>query len=213
MPLGVRYAHPDAAPSDRDLVIETSGSGEGLRIALESAAFEGEIIEASWFGDRSVSLPLGGAFHSQRLTIRSSQVGTVAPRRRGSRTTTDRLRARPRTAGGPGLRRAADRRLALAGPAGRHGGHRRRLRPGPVPHDRLEGRMTYSVTVRDHMMIAHSFSGEMFGPAQRSARRDLRRRRHLSCADARRERGGRRHRPRVRRAARHPVVIDVPQPR
>ena len=26
--------------------------------------------------------------------------------------------------------------------------------------------MTYSVTVRDHMMIAHSFSGEMFGPAQ-----------------------------------------------
>ena len=27
--------------------------------------------------------------------------------------------------------------------------------------------MTYSVTVRDHIMIAHSFAGEMFGPAQR----------------------------------------------
>jgi len=27
--------------------------------------------------------------------------------------------------------------------------------------------MTYTVTVRDHMMIAHSFSGETFGPAQR----------------------------------------------
>ncbi|NUS51504.1 MAG: 6-carboxytetrahydropterin synthase [Nocardioidaceae bacterium] len=25
----------------------------------------------------------------------------------------------------------------------------------------------YGVTVRDHMMIAHSFSGEVFGPAQR----------------------------------------------
>ena len=25
----------------------------------------------------------------------------------------------------------------------------------------------FSVTVRDHMMIAHSFSGEVFGPAQR----------------------------------------------
>ena len=25
----------------------------------------------------------------------------------------------------------------------------------------------YSVTVRDHMMIAHSFHGEVFGPAQR----------------------------------------------
>ncbi|MEU1973031.1 6-carboxytetrahydropterin synthase [Microbacterium sp. NPDC019599] len=27
--------------------------------------------------------------------------------------------------------------------------------------------MTYSVTVRDHIMIAHSFTGETFGPAQR----------------------------------------------
>lgn len=27
--------------------------------------------------------------------------------------------------------------------------------------------MTYSLTVRDHMMIAHSFTGEEFGPAQR----------------------------------------------
>ncbi|SFS14679.1 6-pyruvoyl-tetrahydropterin synthase [Microbacterium sp. cf046] len=27
--------------------------------------------------------------------------------------------------------------------------------------------MTYSVTVRDHIMIAHSLSGEIFGPAQR----------------------------------------------
>ena len=26
--------------------------------------------------------------------------------------------------------------------------------------------MTYSVTVRDHMMIAHSFTGAAFGPAQ-----------------------------------------------
>ena len=27
--------------------------------------------------------------------------------------------------------------------------------------------MTYSVTVRDHIMIAHSLTGEVFGPAQR----------------------------------------------
>ena len=27
--------------------------------------------------------------------------------------------------------------------------------------------MTYTLTVRDHMMIAHSFKGEVFGPAQR----------------------------------------------
>jgi 6-pyruvoyl-tetrahydropterin synthase len=37
---------------------------------------------------------------------------------------------------------------------------------GPdAPH--LEGRPLFSVTVRDHIMIAHSFRGEVFGPAQR----------------------------------------------
>ena len=27
--------------------------------------------------------------------------------------------------------------------------------------------MTFTVTVRDHIMVAHSFTGDMFGPAQR----------------------------------------------
>ncbi|CBG68735.1 conserved hypothetical protein [Streptomyces scabiei 87.22] len=31
----------------------------------------------------------------------------------------------------------------------------------------LEGRPLFSITVRDHIMIAHSFRGEVFGPAQR----------------------------------------------
>src|SRR5438094_7562160 len=30
-----------------------------------------------------------------------------------------------------------------------------------------ESELMFSVTVRDHMMIAHSFQGEVFGPAQR----------------------------------------------
>lgn len=34
-----------------------------------------------------------------------------------------------------------------------------------MPH--LEGRPLFSITVRDHLMIAHSFRGEVFGPAQR----------------------------------------------
>jgi hypothetical protein len=38
-----------------------------------------------------VTLMLGADFHSRRLTIRSSQVGAVAARRRGTRTTRDRL--------------------------------------------------------------------------------------------------------------------------
>lgn len=31
----------------------------------------------------------------------------------------------------------------------------------------LEGRPLFSITVREHLMIAHSFRGEVFGPAQR----------------------------------------------
>lgn len=89
--LGVHFASPDDAPGDRDLAIDTSGSEGGLALALRSAATEGEIVEASWFGDRPVRLDLGGSFHSRRLTIRSSQVGMVSPRRRGTRTTADRL--------------------------------------------------------------------------------------------------------------------------
>lgn len=89
--LGVRFAEPGDAPGDRDLVINTSGSEAGLQLALESVVTDGEVIEASWYGDRPVTLALGADFHSRRLTIRSSQVGAVARRRRGTRTTRDRL--------------------------------------------------------------------------------------------------------------------------
>jgi NADPH:quinone reductase-like Zn-dependent oxidoreductase len=89
--LGVRFAEPGDAPGDRDLVINTSGSEAGLQLALRSVVTDGEVIEASWYGDRPVTLALGADFHSRRLSIRSSQVGAVARRRRGTRTTRDRL--------------------------------------------------------------------------------------------------------------------------
>jgi threonine dehydrogenase-like Zn-dependent dehydrogenase len=89
--LGVAFATPDRAPTDLDLVVDTSASAAGLQRALELLAPEGRVIELSWYGDRDVSLKLGGAFHHRRLTIRSSQVGTVSPARSGSRSTTDRL--------------------------------------------------------------------------------------------------------------------------
>jgi threonine dehydrogenase-like Zn-dependent dehydrogenase len=89
--LGVTFADPSNAPHGRDLVINTSGSDAGLQLALESVVTEGEVIEASWYADRPATLLLGADFHSRRLTIRSSQVGAVAARRRGSRTTRDRL--------------------------------------------------------------------------------------------------------------------------
>lgn len=89
--LGIPFAAPADAPHDRDLVINTSGSEAGLQLALECVVTEGEVIEASWYGDRPVTLMLGADFHSRRLTIRSSQVGVVAQRRRGARSTRDRL--------------------------------------------------------------------------------------------------------------------------
>jgi threonine dehydrogenase-like Zn-dependent dehydrogenase len=79
--LGVAFATPEDATGDRDLVVHTSATEAGLARSLELLAAEGEVVEVSWYGDRPVSVPLGEAFHSRRLTIRSSQVGTVAPRR------------------------------------------------------------------------------------------------------------------------------------
>ncbi|RKR75250.1 zinc-dependent alcohol dehydrogenase [Frondihabitans australicus] len=89
--LGVGFATPDDAPAGQDIVINASGSGDGLQLGLRLVADEGEVIEASWYGDREVTLRLGEDFHSRRLSIRASQVGRVPARRRGSRSTRDRL--------------------------------------------------------------------------------------------------------------------------
>jgi threonine dehydrogenase-like Zn-dependent dehydrogenase len=80
--LGLRFALPKDAPADCRTVFHASGSGEGLNLALSLCAFEGQVVELSWFGDKAVSVSLGGAFHSRRLTIRASQVGAIAPSRR-----------------------------------------------------------------------------------------------------------------------------------
>jgi len=80
--------HPEG---EHDVVIHASGNPDGLVAALSMAAFEGRIVEASWFGDRPVALPLGGAFHSRRLTILASQVGHVARPMRATTTHAQRL--------------------------------------------------------------------------------------------------------------------------
>jgi 2-desacetyl-2-hydroxyethyl bacteriochlorophyllide A dehydrogenase len=80
--LGVSFAQPGDAAREADVVIHASGSPEGLQLALDIAGLEATILEMSWFGNRSVPLQLGGAFHSKRLTIKSSQVGRVAPSQR-----------------------------------------------------------------------------------------------------------------------------------
>ena len=89
--LGVGFAAPADADGGCDLVVHTSATAAGLQRSLDLLAPEGTVLELSWYGDREVTLALGGAFHSGRLRIRASQVGTVAAARRGRRTTADRL--------------------------------------------------------------------------------------------------------------------------
>ena len=81
--LGVQFALPEQAAAGAAIVIHASGSPAGLERALDLAAFEGVILEMSWYGRQRVPLPLGEAFHSGRLTIKSSQVGHVARPQRG----------------------------------------------------------------------------------------------------------------------------------
>ena len=82
--LGAAFAAPDEAPKECDLVFHTSASEAGLATALSLAAFEATVLELSWYGAREVKVPLGGAFHSQRLKLVSSQVGHVAPSHRAT---------------------------------------------------------------------------------------------------------------------------------
>jgi threonine dehydrogenase-like Zn-dependent dehydrogenase len=76
--LGVKFRAAEHAARDADVVMHTSGSAEGLATALELAGFEATVVEMSWYGSRSPAVPLGEAFHSRRLTLKSSQVGNIA---------------------------------------------------------------------------------------------------------------------------------------
>lgn len=80
--MNVRFGEPDAAPNGCDVVFHTSATASGAATALGAAGFEARLVELSWFGADVPALPLGGAFHSQRLHYISSQVGHVATSRR-----------------------------------------------------------------------------------------------------------------------------------
>jgi NADPH:quinone reductase-like Zn-dependent oxidoreductase len=77
--LGVRFGEP---PRECDLVVHASGTQEGLAAALALAGLEATVLELSWYGSRTPTVPLGGAFHSRRLVLRGSQVGMVSAGRR-----------------------------------------------------------------------------------------------------------------------------------
>jgi threonine dehydrogenase-like Zn-dependent dehydrogenase len=79
--LGVTTAAPTELANEAvPLVIDASGNPDAPAMALNMLAHEGTLLIASWFGAKPVVLPLGGAFHRRRLTIRSTQVSTVPAR-------------------------------------------------------------------------------------------------------------------------------------
>ena len=91
--LCVGFAAPGQAGADCDLVFHASGTPQGLSAAIALAGNEASIVELSWYGEGEVLVSLGGAFHSRRLKLISSQVGQVASSHRPRWTHRRRLEA------------------------------------------------------------------------------------------------------------------------
>ncbi len=69
--------------SGADLSLEISGSPAALDDAIALTGFGGRVVVGSWYGEKRVSLDLGGAFHRSRIKLIASQVSTIAPELRG----------------------------------------------------------------------------------------------------------------------------------
>jgi threonine dehydrogenase-like Zn-dependent dehydrogenase len=91
--LGVQFALPQNAPTECDVVFHCSASAAGLATAIDAAGEEALVLELSWFGNREISLSLGGAFHSRQIRLQSSQVGHISATRRPRWTHRRRLQA------------------------------------------------------------------------------------------------------------------------
>ena len=89
--LGAGFALPADAVGGCDLVVHASATSAGLQRSLDLLAPEATALDLSWYGDTEVRVSLGGSFHSGRLGLRASQVGTVSPARAGTRTAATRM--------------------------------------------------------------------------------------------------------------------------
>jgi threonine dehydrogenase-like Zn-dependent dehydrogenase len=79
--VGARFAAPGDAPEGCDLAFHASATAAGLGAAMATLGAEGVLVELSWHGAGETPVALGGAFHSQRLKLVSSQVGRLPPAR------------------------------------------------------------------------------------------------------------------------------------
>ncbi|WP_108126311.1 zinc-dependent alcohol dehydrogenase [Saccharospirillum mangrovi] len=68
---------PDLA--DADLIYEISGHTDALNLAIGLSGYASRIVIGSWYGNKPVSVDLGGEAHRNRLQLITSQVSTLAP--------------------------------------------------------------------------------------------------------------------------------------
>ena len=133
------------------------------------------MVELSWYGDGDMTAPLGEAFHSRRLRLISSQVGKVAPSHRPRWSHGRRLAAALALLARSRARRPARAAGFLRRAAGAAAGNFRARQRRGLPADPLSASRDYArkgtrctrLKSRDQIMIAHSFRGEVFGPAQK----------------------------------------------
>lgn len=91
--LGLDARRDAGAVSEADVVFHASATAAGLATAITAAGFEAVVVEMSWYGAGEVAVGLGGAFHSRRLRLVSSQVGSLPAGRRARWTHRRRLEA------------------------------------------------------------------------------------------------------------------------
>lgn len=89
---GVEAAAEPEPGASFDLVFDCAAHEDALNAALGVLDLEGTLVELSWHADRRPRVDLGAFFHSHRLRIVSSQVGSVSPSCRARRTPADRRR-------------------------------------------------------------------------------------------------------------------------
>lgn len=67
-----------AGHGDHAVAFHTSATAGGLQSSIDATGFEGRVVELSWYGDRQVTIDLGGSFHHERKRILASQVASIA---------------------------------------------------------------------------------------------------------------------------------------
>ncbi|PTY38245.1 oxidoreductase [Saccharospirillum sp. MSK14-1] len=72
-------ANPQPDLADADLIYEISGHPEALNLAVGLSGYASRIVIGSWYGNKPVSVDLGGEAHRNRLQLITSQVSTLAP--------------------------------------------------------------------------------------------------------------------------------------